>query len=195
MNPVICFRFPAEVLVAAGRPKLCPVIREDLLSTLFGAPGGRCGCTLGPGATHRGHAGPRRGVLWRGTKRQTLKQVKGRRAHAPVRTSHPGLLPIRTFRLGAQGSASGKFNTLLPLQSTITPLTTAFAKRLANACHLPSHPQRCGQIARVAALLLFVKQALSLGRRARGMWRIPGKDYINQSIISPEKPSTNESKS
>lgn len=81
-------------------------------------------------------------------------------------------------------------------QSWLPSLTIAFSKRRLNVCHpLPSHPQRCGQIARVTALLLFVKQALSLGRGARGMWRIPGQDYINQSIISPEKWSTNESKS
>lgn len=177
-------------------PGRCLVISEDLLSRCFGAAGGRCGRAPGPGGRGGGRGGcsgradPRGGGLWQGTKADS-RAGRGQ-ARTRARARGPPRAPPREARgLAARGSAPGA-----TLAEPARPLTAAFAKGRVNERHLlPSHPQRCGQIARVAALLLFVKQALSLGRGARGMWRIPGKDYINQSIISPEKSGTNRSKS
>lgn len=114
-------------------------------------------------------------------------------AHRIQARSHRGYLSRSPRASEPQGFATGKFAPRRA-RSLLSPLHLANGVGSRVTFFLAA-PKGVGQIARVAALLLFVKQALSPGRGARGMWRILGQDYINQSIISPEKPSTNESKS
>lgn len=188
MNWIPRSRFLAEGLAAAGHLRSVPSYLLRSALEVFWGRGWALWTRPGSGDCPRRVAeacgGGQRGRHW--------EQTEDRRTHAPTRASHPESLPMSPAPR-CSGLCVWKVRSF---QSWLPSLTIAFSKRRLNVCHpLPSHPQRCGQIARVAGLLLFVKQALSLGRGARGMWRIPGQDYINQSIISPEKWSTNESKS
>lgn len=126
-----------------------------------------------------------------GDKEADCRSERRAGAHRIQARTHRGYLSRSPRASEPRGFASGNFAEARSLLSALH-LANGVGSRVT---FFLAAPKGVGQIARVAALLLFVKQALSPGRGARGMWRILGQDYINQSIISPEKPSTNESKS
>lgn len=152
-------------MVAAGRPGSVPADFRAALQVLWGR-----GWALWPR--------PGSGLLTENSRVPVAEAVQGtKRRRSGARRGQP-----------AQGSSPR------PAPAARGP-SAALAPRFPAPVPSSPPPQRCGRMARVAAPLLFVKQALPLGRGARGLWRVPGQDYINQSIISPEKPSTSQSKS
>lgn len=169
--------------MAAGRSRSVPAYFRAALEVLWGR-GGRCGRPRALGLLTENSQFPVAEAA-AGTKRHTPQRAEGRLHSARARSpppAPPGGRAGSPAPCPGEATARSACSPLLPLRR---PMPVPFSQP----------PPKVWPIARVAALLLFVKQALSLGRVARGMWQIPGKDYINQSIISPEKPSTNQSKS
>lgn len=173
------FEVSGRGLVAAGRPRPVPGY-SDLLSRCSGAAGGRCGRALGPGLLAESAQIPVVEAV-AGDKEAHPGASRGQAGRAPTRAarSRPGLLP-RGPRLGKS-----------PLAAPAHPSGHCTQQRVSPS---PLPPKVWADCKSCCSVIVGQTGPFSWERGA-GMWRIPGKDYINQSIISLEKPSTNQSKS